>query len=171
MPAAQIPLWVTIAGSFGVGTFVGNLISFWLTSNLQRKNWMKDNKKQEWRELIDSLREALRVMAWHYDAEMPDQRRTAEEYRHREEAMRKGDMAIRDRIFIVKKVQDSGLFDQWVALSKECEEADVSFRERPNTLRSFIQHAHKFQNDLIQFSREDLGLDRPAWFTQWRAKR
>ena len=153
MPTAQIPLWVTIGGSFGVGTFVGNLVSFCLTSNLQRKNWVKDNKKQEWRELIDALREALRVMAWHYDDDMPNSSRIAEDHRYREEAMRKGHMAIRDRIFIVKKVQDSGLFEQWVALSKECEEADVSFRERPKTLRSFIEHSHKFQNDLIQFSR------------------
>src|SRR5713226_4331654 len=120
MLIAQIPWWVTIAGSFGVGTFVGNLISFWLTSNLQRKNWVKDNKKQEWRELIDVLREALRVMMEHRHQNYAEGNITpAEDVRYREEAIRKGYVALGDRIFIVKKVRDRQLFDKWVALSDE----------------------------------------------------
>ncbi|HKM83376.1 MAG TPA: hypothetical protein VJY15_20755 [Candidatus Acidoferrum sp.] len=120
---------------------------------------MKDNKKQEWRELIDALREAIRVMAWRYDDNMPNYNRTAEEHRYREEAMNKGNIVIRNRIFIVNKVLDSGLFSRWVELDKECEEADVSFRERPKTLKSFIERSHKFQDDLIRLAREDLGLN------------
>ncbi len=159
MLIAQIPWWVTIAGSFGVGTFVGNLISFWLTSNLQRKNWIKDNKKQEWRELIDALREALRVMMAHRYESYADNMTPAEDVRYREEAIRKGYVAIGDRIFIVKKVRDCGLSDQWDALSNEYEKVDASIPEGLNRFNSFVKHSRKFQNDLIQFSREDLGLD------------
>jgi hypothetical protein len=165
MPAAQIPLWVTIAasiaGSFGVGTVVGNLVSFWL----QRKTWVKDNKKQEWRELIDALSEALRVMMEHRhesytDILTPAENVTpAEDVRYREEAIRKGYVAIGDRIFIVKKVRDSGLFERWVALSNDYEKVDASIPEGLNRFNSFVKHSHKFQDDLIQFSREDLGLD------------
>src|SRR6266403_557031 len=104
MPTAQLPLWVTIAGSFGVGGFVGNLISSWLASRSQRRNWEKDNKKQEWRELIDALIEALRVMMAHrYESYTDNMMTPAEDARYREEAIRKGYVAIGDRIFIVKK--------------------------------------------------------------------
>src|SRR5437879_2046674 len=107
MTAAQISFLATVAGSFGVGGFVGHFVSFWLTSSLQRKNWVKDNKKQEWRELIDALREALSVMMAHrYESYADGMITPAEDVRHREEAMRKGYVAIGDRIFIVKKVQD-----------------------------------------------------------------
>ena len=161
MPTAQIPLWVTIAGSFGVGTFVGNLISFWLTSNLQRKNWVKDNKKQEWRELIDAMREALRVMMeHHYEnfANVDDMTPDVPDVYYRQEAIRKGYVAIGDRIFIVKKVRDNKLFDQWVSLNNEYEKVGASKPDGLSRYNSFVKQAHKFQDDLIRFSREDLGL-------------
>lgn len=168
MLIAQIPSWVaiagSIAGSFGIGTLFGNLISLWFTSNLQRKNWIKDNKKQEWRELIDVLREALRVMMAHryenYDDNITTGEEAGEGAHYRQEAIRKGYVAIGDRIFIVKKVRDSALFERWVELGKEYEEAgDASIPEGLNRYTTFVKHSHKFQDDLIQFSREDLGLD------------
>src|SRR6266478_5172498 len=160
MPTAQLPLWVTIAGSFGVGGFVGNLTSSWLTSRSQRRNWEKDNKKQEWRELIDALREALRVMREHHYESFADNFITpAEDVRYREEAIRKGYVAIGDRIFVVKKVRDSGLLGQWDKLREEYEKVDASVPEGLNRFNSFVEHSHKFQDDLIRFSREDLGLD------------
>jgi hypothetical protein len=159
MPAAQIPLWVTIGGSFGVGTFVGNLVSFWLASRSQRRNWEKDNKKQEWRELIDALREALRVMMEYHYANYGDNITPTEDEHYREEAIRKGYVAIGDRIFIVKKVRDNGLFDQWRALNNEYEKVGVGFPEGLNRFNSFVKHSQKFQDDLVQFSREDLRLD------------
>lgn len=158
MQASQ-PLWVTIVGTLGVASFVSTVISLLASARLQHVNWVKDNKKQEWRELIDALREAIRVMASHYDDQLPSNIISGEEERYREEAKRKGEVIIRDRIFISKKIRDSGLFDQWVALSEEWENADVSFKERPRSYKSFEEKAHKFQDDLIRVSREDLGID------------
>src|SRR5713226_4740590 len=161
MPTAQLPLWVTIAGSFGVGGFVGNLVSSWLTSRSQKRNWEKDNKKQEWRELIDALREALRVMMEHHYVNYSDADTLtpSEDVRYREEAIRKGYVAIGDRIFIVKKVRASGISDRWDALRDEYEKVDSSIPEGLNRFNSFVKHSHKFQDDLIRLSREDLGLD------------
>ncbi len=156
MPAAQ---WLTIAGSFGVGGFVGNLISSWVASRSQRRNWEKDNKKQEWRELIDALREALRVMMAHRYENYADHMTPPEDVHYREEAIRKGYVAIGDRIFIVKKVRDSGISDRWAALSDEYEKVNASIPEGLNRFNSFVKNSHKFQDDLVQFSRKDLGLD------------
>lgn len=154
-----MPDWSSLIGGPGIGSLIGSLATQYLSAKQRHREWTKDNKKLEWRELIDALREAIRVMAWHYDDCMPFRVRSGEDERYRAEAMRKGEVIIRDRIFISKKVRDSGLFDQWVALSKECDEADVSFKERPKSYRSFEEKAHKFQNDLIRVSREDLGIN------------
>jgi hypothetical protein len=160
MPTAQIPWWVTIAGSFGIGGFVGNLISSWLSSRSQKRNWEKDSKKQEWRELIDALREALRVMMEHrYGSYVDGLITSAEDVHYRGEAIRKAYVAIGDRIFIVKKVRASGISDRWAALGDEYKKVDTSIPEGLNRFNSFVKNSHKFQDDLIQFSREDLGLD------------
>jgi len=153
------PLWLTIVSALGVASFVSTVISLLATAHLQHKSWVKDNKKQEWRELIDALREAIRVMASHYDDQLPSNIISGEEERYREQAKRKGEVIIRDRIFISRKVRESGLFEQWVALSKECEDAYASFKDRPRLYRDFEGKAHKFQEDLIRVSREDLGID------------
>lgn len=76
--------WTALATVFGLGAIVGNFVSFLLSSWWQRRSWIRDNKKQEWRELVDATREAIRVMASHYDDEMPYSVRTSEEARHRE---------------------------------------------------------------------------------------
>jgi hypothetical protein len=130
-----------------------------LASRSQRRNWEKDNKKHEWRELIDALREALRVMREYRYESFADNFTPAEDVRYREEAIRKGYVVIGDRIFIVKKVRDSGLLGQWDTLREEYEKLDASIPEGLNRFNSFIEHSHKFQDDLIRFSREDLGLD------------
>jgi hypothetical protein len=105
MLIAQIPWWATVAASFGVGGFVGNLVSSLLASRSQRRNWEKDNKKHEWRELIAALREALRVMREYRYESFADNFTPAEDVRYREEAIRKGYVVIGDRIFIVKKAE------------------------------------------------------------------
>jgi hypothetical protein len=156
--SSQLPFWVTVVGSLGLGSFIGSLVTQYIAIRNQRGYWIADNKKQEWRELIDALREGLRVMALGYDVEMPHHVSRPEDAYSNAEATRKAEVIIRDRIFISPKLVESGLFDQWVALVKEHDEADVSFKERPRTLRSFISNAHKFQNDLIRVAREDLGI-------------
>jgi hypothetical protein len=165
MEAPQ-PLWMTLAGVFGLGAVIGSFVSHALTTRWQHRVWINDNKKAEWRELIDVLRESIRVMAFRYDREMPWAVSAPEELRYNAEASRKGEIVIRDRIFISDTLQRSGVFQRWADRVKEWEEADVSFKERPKTLRHFIAIAHKFQDDLIRISREDLGIERP-WYKFW----
>jgi hypothetical protein len=57
-----VPLWITIAGIFGVGSLVGGLITQYLSSKQRHREWLKDNKKQEWRELISTLSRSVRYI-------------------------------------------------------------------------------------------------------------
>jgi hypothetical protein len=57
------PYWITLAGVFGLGAVVGSVVSHFLASRLQRLVWIQDNKKAEWRELIDGLNEGISRMA------------------------------------------------------------------------------------------------------------
>ncbi len=45
------------------------------------------------------------------------------------------------------------------ALNDEYEKVQGSVPERLDRFNSFVKNSHKFQDDLIQFSREDLELD------------
>lgn len=159
MTSSEIQTVVNLLGAFGIGGLFGAAVTHWLTMRREHMAWVRDNKKLEWREMIDSLREALRVMAWRYDDEMPWPARPGDQQRYREETIRKGEVIIRDRIFISGKLRQSGIFDNWVELVRECAEADVSFSARPKTYPLFEKKAHSFQDDLIRAAREDLGVD------------
>lgn len=163
MTSPEILSWINVLGALGIGSALGGAfgtwVTLWLSARKEHKAWVRDNKKLEWRELIDALREAIRVMAWHYDDKMPDAVKAPDQQRYREETIRKAEVMIRSRIFISKKLNESGLFNRWTELVKECEEADVSFLARPKTYPLFEKKAHSFQADLVCISRADLGLD------------
>lgn len=160
MPAAQIPLWVTIAGSFGAGGFVGNLISFWLTSNLHRKNWIKDNKKLEWRELIDDLEKAMTRMAFAFP---PVSRDASDESTDWTAGMGIGVRVMHDRIFIAAVIKERGIFEKWEELARYV--LSVRAHREPNqqgglpTMNGYNLKVIELQNLLIKVSREDLGID------------
>lgn len=66
MEATQ-PYWLTLAGVFGLGAVVGNVVSHVLTSRWQRRVWIHDNKKAEWRELIEALSESMERMGYAFE--------------------------------------------------------------------------------------------------------
>jgi hypothetical protein len=50
-----IPFWLTIFGTLGFGSFLGTVVTLYVSWILRRKEWLRDGKKQEWRELISTL--------------------------------------------------------------------------------------------------------------------
>jgi hypothetical protein len=160
MQATQIPLWVTIAASFGVGGFVGNLISLWLTSSLQRKNWVKDNKKLEWRELIDELEKAMSGMSYAFP---PVFRDASDESTDWKTGMGIGAKVIRDRIFIATVIKERGIIKKWEELVRYV--VSVGNPREPKqqgglpTLNGYNMMVIELQDLRVKISREDLGID------------
>src|ERR1700740_3766835 len=62
------PYWITLAGAFGLCARVGNVVSHVLTSRWQRRVWIHDNKKAEWRGLIDGLNDSLERMGYAFES-------------------------------------------------------------------------------------------------------
>jgi hypothetical protein len=64
---ASIPMWQTVVGVLGLGSLIATGLSHWLALRSDRKKWINDNKKLEWRQLIDELGECLETMSYAFD--------------------------------------------------------------------------------------------------------
>jgi hypothetical protein len=150
--AAQVPVWVTITASFGVGGFVGNLISTWLTSRAQRKNWLRDNKKQEWRELIAVLSQSVhRILQNTEDFRFEgivtiSGEQEKEQAKHLLEADLEARRVIEDRIFISSRVQSENVLERWRLIAAE---KDIG------RILEYWNHLH---TALVDFAHKDLGI-------------
>lgn len=58
LSAIQTPLWTLL------GVIVGATVSSYLTARLHHKQWVMDNKKAEYRELLDALHAYYRAVLW-----------------------------------------------------------------------------------------------------------
>lgn len=139
MPGQTVPLWVTIASSLSVGSFIGGLISQLLSSRQRHQEWVKDNKKQEWRELISALSQSfhhIQNFSGHGIAIGGD---IQKEFVQADVEARR---AIESRIFIAHQIRHANVLERWQLLSGEKDWARMV--EFWNSLHSaLIAAAHK----------------------------
>jgi len=91
--------------AFGiVSAFIGGLINQKMSRNTQHEQWLLDQRKEEWRELLSTL---TRSYTLHLHG-----RRTAETDA---EAL----TVIRDRLYIAVEVQDLRVLERWSRISKD----------------------------------------------------
>jgi hypothetical protein len=103
-----MPEWTTIAntiGSFGVGS----LVTQYFTARQRRKEWTKDNHKQEWRELISRLSQNSHYILNYGDASVIP----GEQEKILLQAGVDGESIIRDRIFIAPRLQEKNILERW----------------------------------------------------------
>ena len=107
MKSATIALsiWAT------VGPLAGVMIGHFLTRSWQRKQWLLDRRKEEWRELLTALAEVLRPSLQIY----PPRELSADERREIENAQANSFRVINDRIFIATDVKALDLHNRWSA--------------------------------------------------------
>ena len=120
----DIFVWTTIILAIwaAVGPLVGIYVGHHLLRSQQRRQWLADNRIQEWREVITTLQKSL-VLITQFDA--------ARNLSTNEE--KKADMpavlnaravalsVLNNRIFIAKEVRHHKMFDKW---KKAVEEFD-----------------------------------------------
>jgi hypothetical protein len=135
--------WTTIAntiGSFGVGS----LVTQYITNRQRRQEWAKDNKRQEWRELISTLSQSF-----HYLADYsPGHLRAigGEQHKGLLQANSEARMAIESRIFVADQMRLANMLERWQLIAGE---KDWSRR---------AEYWSSLHGSLIEAARKDLAI-------------
>jgi hypothetical protein len=129
----------------GVGPLVGVLIGAWLTRSWQRKQWVLEGKKAEYRELISTLSESFHCIVKNWPAGLV----TAvshETLRETLEAEVAGQRVVEDRIFIENQLRAAQIRDRWALLAAEHDY---------NRICTYWKDLH---DTLVKMARSDLGI-------------
>jgi hypothetical protein len=95
-----------------IGPLLGVLVGAFLARSWDKKKWMNDNRKEEFRELITTLTEAATaIMGNHHH--IKDHTQTTEEGDKALEKYLNALNVIKSRIFVSKDVNEMNLFDKW----------------------------------------------------------
>jgi hypothetical protein len=161
------PYWITLATVFGLGAIVGNIISFLLTSFLQRRTWINDNKKAEWRELFDKLDTSLGRMEIAFSKSFRERDTHPVDYMG---PLSIGSGVMNDRIFIASVLLERGITTGWREITAYVCSADSPRDDKQvgglPTLNGYRTKVIAFQKEVIRAAREDLGIERP-WYKFW----
>jgi len=101
-----------------VGPLIGVALGSWLTTRNQRKHWIADNKKDEYRELLRVLNASTKTIS-NFHAQMGF--RSGEEERKTEEAKDEALIAIETRLFIRDEILKIKLRERWLYAIRELE--------------------------------------------------
>lgn len=105
-----------------IGPLVGVLIGAWLARSWQRKQWLLESKKAEYRELLSGLSESAHYIG-NNSPNLTVQGmltvRTGDQERGSAESLTRGFRTIEDRIFIADTVARQRIEERWVSLTKE----------------------------------------------------
>lgn len=99
-----------------VGALGGIVVGHFLTRSGQHEQWVRDNRKQEFRELLTSLSAAYLHIVQYGSG---DDRSDSSDLRFhpvRNEAFR----ALHDRIFIAQEIRKAEIFRKWLRLVDTC---------------------------------------------------
>jgi hypothetical protein len=153
---SQVPVWVTIVGSLGIGAFIGNIVSHLLTSRLQRRNWLYDNKKLEWRQLIDELQECMELMglAFRWKGAIESHAELAEERRKITRGMVRGGQIINNRIFIAEVLKRNDIQRKWVGLANLTKS---NTEDLAAAGLKFVNAFNELHDEILRLARQDLG--------------
>ena len=100
-----------------VGPLVGIAVGAWLTTLRQKREWVADNKKEEYRELLAAISQALSVHL-HWNSQFvhgPDDQRQLSQVTPNLVAV------IRSRLFIAKEIERLNVLRRWFDISHDFE--------------------------------------------------
>jgi K+-sensing histidine kinase KdpD len=143
---ALIGLLGVVIGS--VLSIAGNFVLSYVTHSRERKQWIVDSKKAEWRELISTLTRSARCFADTLPvvgAYVP-QVTTAEQKQRIFEADTEARRTIQDRIFIAKWTRQENILERWSSLAEK--EDAVAFWDE----------WEKLHQTLLNSAYQDLGM-------------
>ena len=100
---------------------VSSLLTFFLTRSWQRKQWLRDNKMAEYRELLSALsRSAHHILQTVTSLRFASEAiRDGDKERQNEEADIEARRVIADRILIASRIRRENILERWQGITAE----------------------------------------------------
>jgi hypothetical protein len=144
--------WSSLIGGLGIGSVIGGLVQQYFSAKQRHREWVKDNKKQEWRELIAALSQSVhRILQ-----KTPDLRFegmvaiSGEQEKQLLEAYLEADLEARriieDRLFISSWVQRENVLERWQLIAAEKDSTRI------------VEYWNHLHTALVEFAHKDLGI-------------
>lgn len=159
-----LPLTTALLG--GLFTLGGVWIASRLTSSREHRRWVLDNKKLEWRELIDEMQVCFNRMVYAFqDFNVIS---GADDSNDPEAGMRKGYRILRNRIFIADAIAEHKIMEQWQELLAYVHSARMPREPRQQgapTHVGYNERAGALQDRLMEVARLDIEVaTNRRWF-------
>ncbi len=130
-----------------VGVVIGATMQYWLSRSAEKqrqREWRRDNKKQEWRELISTLSRSVR-----YILDNSPEHLTAiggEQQKGLVQANAEARSVIEDRIFIAHQVQSGNILERWQLFASE------------HDFSRMVEYWNHLHDDLVATAHKDFGI-------------
>ena len=166
-----LPLPFTTAFLAGSFTLAGVWIASRLTSSREHRRWVSDNKKLEWRELIDQMHESFNRMQYAYISP-PGAYEASDDSFDPRAGIKTGERVLHNRIFVADTLVRHGITEHWEQLRKHTQKllrsnSGSDLRE----LEMFLKQRMTFEAKLLEAARGDLGVAaRHRWFHRFGAR-
>ena len=109
--------WSSLVGGLGIGSLIGGLVQQYFSARQRHREWVRDNKKAEWRELIDQIDVSLNRMTVAFSKPLLREAQEAAEITAAYmSAMGIGTKVMRDRVFVANRMKKSGVIKKWEEL-------------------------------------------------------
>jgi|HubBroStandDraft_1064217.scaffolds.fasta_scaffold153637_1 hypothetical protein len=108
-------IWLTVltSGVLGiVGTAIGAFLVYRFSRRTQHEQWIRDNRKEEYRELIEALTDEITALVRRLEMSK-DRTITREVFDEEREKHRTALRVLKNRIFIARDLKERNLFDEW----------------------------------------------------------
>jgi len=112
-----------VLGIWGaVGPLVGVIVGHVLTRSWQQRQWLLDQRKEEWRELLSTLTASFATIC---KLTGPVMVLDGNDMQKLDEAQTLAQTTIRDRIFIAKEVKELKIYELWVSAARQFEKEKI----------------------------------------------
>jgi hypothetical protein len=136
---------VALGGFLGIiGGVTGQMLQSRFTARRERKQWIADSRKEEYRELLKTLTQtATFLMEYKGTRSGMDQ-----EYQKRfREIYGNGLRVIADRIFIAEEIKEAKIYDRWTAALVEL--------DKSSDIHPFDEAFDRISADIVKLALKD----------------
>jgi hypothetical protein len=152
--------WSSLIGGLGIGSLIGGLIQQHFSAKQRHREWVKDNKKAEWRELIDKMDTCLSQTQSAF--KHPAATRLTDPFNYMA-TLGIGSGVMNDRIFIADVLKSSGITAKWRDIIGYVCASDSPRDEKQRvelpTENGYMIKVNAFQDEIVRVARADLGIN------------